>query len=190
MTTKPHFIRKTILINRSIQLRYFTIFALLGGGLSTVFGFVVLAVIHQSDVEQGFSAEGSSMVHTSQGLFWWFLLAMILVSTLLGVAGVLITHRIVGPVFVMGRAMDLLTTGKYPQLRPLRDSDDLNELYASFRALIDSLLKTDRDDLATLDKALALIALGDPSSSAAARGLLLELQQKKSQKMSQPPAST
>lgn len=183
MSTKPHFARRIILINRTIQLKYFTIFAFIGGGLATLFGFVILMVVHQSDVQQGFAAEGSSMMHASQGLFWWFVLAVILISALLGLSGLLVTHRIAGPVFVMGRAMDALTAGKYPKLRPLRQSDDLTDLYGSFRALIDALVKNDRDEIATIEKALELISASDGSSSAAARGLLLELKLKKQEKI-------
>ena len=181
---KPHFARRIILINRTIQLKYFAIFAFVGGGLATLFGFVILMVVHQSDVQQGFVAEGSSMMVASQGLFWWFVLAVVLISALLGLSGMLLTHRIAGPVFVMGRAMNTLAAGKYPTLRPLRKSDDLTELYGSLRALFDSLLKTERAEVATLEKALEMISASDGTGSAAARGLLLEMQLKKHEKMS------
>lgn len=167
-----------------MQLKYFAIFALVGGGLSSLWGFVILAVIHQSDVQHGLATEGSSLIHAGDGLFWWFVLAVLLLSALVGLSGVLVTHRIAGPVFVMGRAMEQLTAGKYPRLRGLRDSDDLTDFYSTFRTLLAALLQTDRDDLATIDKALALISSSDGPNSAAARGILIEMQMKKSEKMS------
>ena len=175
MATKPHSLRRTVLINPAIQLKYFAIFSFLGGGLSALWGTVILSVIHQDEVKLGLASEDSSLVSIHGGMFWWFAGVVVALTVLIGIAGLFITHRIAGPVFVMRRAMDSLTTGKYPHLRPLRKSDDLNDLYASFRALIDSLLKTDRDELAAIERALELVG----GASGEASTLLRELHTKK-----------
>ncbi len=179
MTSKPRHSRKRFFINRAIQLKYFAIFSFLGGGLSTVWGSVVLSVIRQDEIKLGLARENVSLMQISGGLFWWFALVVIAMSALIGAAGVVITHRIAGPVFVMGRAMDELTSGKYPQLRPLRKSDDLNELYASLGALMESLIKNDRDELAAVEKALAMLSQAPGGGAHEVSALLREMHDKK-----------
>jgi len=41
------------------------------------------------------------------------------------------THRIAGPVLVITRHIEEITEGKTPSFRPLRDKDELQELYSS-----------------------------------------------------------
>ncbi len=194
MATKPHVLRKKLLINPVIQLKYFFTFAFLGGGLSGVWGYLVLSAIHHDEVKLGLAAEGSSLTHIHGGLFWWLSAVVVVLTLLIGTAGLVITHGVAGPVFVMGQAIDTLASGKYPHLRPLRKSDDLKDLYASLRALVESLLKTERDELAAIEKALELISKAEGGNGAEASALLQVVHAKKLERvntaipLASPPA--
>ncbi len=152
--TSKHYKRTIVLIDRGIQLKYFAIFAALGGGLTALWGTVVVLVRRQLDVQQGLSLDEVGATSAAGGLFWWFVLAVIGLGVLTGLFGMLVTHRIAGPVFVMARAMQSIVDGKYPHLRPLRDSDDLQDLYSVLKKMVESLESTDRSEAIIIDKAI------------------------------------
>jgi nitrogen fixation/metabolism regulation signal transduction histidine kinase len=52
-----------------------------------------------------------------------------------------ITHRISGPVFVMSRYFKEIIDGNIPDIRPLREKDELKNFYALFKELVDTLKK-------------------------------------------------
>lgn len=51
------------------------------------------------------------------------------------------THRIIGPAKLMVEQMNEIIEGKIPELRPLREKDELQELYDTFGNLVDYLRK-------------------------------------------------
>ena len=67
------------------------------------------------------------------------LINMILVSILCAVIGLLISHRIAGPVYRMITFMDKVTGGDYSQRIKLRKNDDLKDLADAINRLIDKL---------------------------------------------------
>lgn len=56
-----------------------------------------------------------------------------------------ITHRISGPVFVMSRYFNEIIEGNIPEIRPLREKDELKNFYALFKELVETLKKKDAD---------------------------------------------
>jgi len=50
-----------------------------------------------------------------------------------------ITHRISGPVYVMSRYFREIIEGKIPDIRPLREKDELKSFYSLFKELVDTL---------------------------------------------------
>lgn len=69
-------------------------------------------------------------------LIQWVVLFMILIR---------ITHRISGPVFVMSRYFKEIIEGGLPDIRPLREKDELKNFYALFKELVDTLKKKRTD---------------------------------------------
>ena len=51
------------------------------------------------------------------------------------------THRISGPVMLMTEQMNHIVNGEIPELRPLRENDELQGLYEAFVRLVDYLRK-------------------------------------------------
>lgn len=47
------------------------------------------------------------------------------------------THRIIGPAKLMAAQMDELAAGREPELRPLREDDELKDLYSAFTRLVE-----------------------------------------------------
>jgi len=55
------------------------------------------------------------------------------------------THRISGPIFVMTNYMKQLLSGQYPDTRPLRIKDELQDFYALFLQVIEKMKEKDRE---------------------------------------------
>jgi len=49
------------------------------------------------------------------------------------------SHRISGPVLVLNRYIDDIKNGTFPDVRPLREKDDLKELFENFRQMVEAL---------------------------------------------------
>ncbi|MFA5518562.1 MAG: hypothetical protein WDA74_04840 [Spirochaetota bacterium] len=52
-----------------------------------------------------------------------------------------ITHRISGPVYVMSEYFNEIIEGKIPEIRPLREKDELQDFYSLFKEFVDTLKK-------------------------------------------------
>ncbi len=55
-----------------------------------------------------------------------------------------ITHRISGPVYVMSSYFREIIEGDIPDIRPLREKDELKSFYALFKELVDTLRKKEK----------------------------------------------
>ncbi len=80
--------------------------------------------------------------------------ATVLISLLLMVLGMIATHRIAGPIFVMNRHLSVLAQGRIPSMRPLRKNDELKELYESLHNYVKSLQRRETDEATKLDAAI------------------------------------
>jgi hypothetical protein len=63
----------------------------------------------------------------------------VLLAAALALLGVVITHRVAGPVFVMGHYLKVLSEGRFPRMRTLRRSDDLKTFFRTFIAAVDAM---------------------------------------------------
>lgn len=55
-----------------------------------------------------------------------------------------ITHRIVGPIYVMSNYIKDIIAGKLPDVRKLRTKDELKEFYGLFSEMVDTLKKKEK----------------------------------------------
>ena len=78
-------------------------------------------------------------------------LAALAVAATLGLLGILITHRIAGPVLVLSRYAEAISQGTYPPMRPLRKNDELKEYFEVFRRAVDRLKAKESAEIAELE---------------------------------------
>ena len=57
----------------------------------------------------------------------------------LGLWGLIITHRVCGPLFVVTRYLGELSEGRYPDTRVLRDKDFLDDFYVAFESTVNTM---------------------------------------------------
>jgi nitrogen fixation/metabolism regulation signal transduction histidine kinase len=80
--------------------------------------------------------------------------AGLLLVLLLGLAGIVITHRLVGPVFKLKRLLRVVGSGKLDIKERLRKGDELEDLFEVFLSMVASLRQTQTEEIAQLDEAL------------------------------------
>lgn len=72
------------------------------------------------------------------------LIVVIILSTMLYIYLLRLTHRIAGPVYVMSRHIQDILEDKKPEIRELRDKDELREFYLEFVALVEKFTQDDK----------------------------------------------
>jgi hypothetical protein len=72
-----------------------------------------------------------------------------------GLAGIVFTHKVAGPLFKMQRYLKRIGEGRFVEPVPLRRGDDLQELFAELCCAIRALRTREGEDLELLESALA-----------------------------------
>ncbi len=83
------------------------------------------------------------------------ILAGVLLMTLaLGLTGIIVTHRVVGPAYRMKRLFKHVSEGHLEVTTGIRKGDELQELYHSFAEMIESLREQRAEDIERLEDTL------------------------------------
>src|SRR5687767_1956986 len=132
--------RKIFLVDRGIQLK----FSLMLMGVGAVMGAVLCALMllaqHRTRSELQLPPGLATELASRDNVVLWFVVGMALVMLIAaGFLGLLVTHRVAGPVYAMTRYMAALAQGTYPSVRNLRKSDELQDLFALFQKSVDYL---------------------------------------------------
>jgi nitrogen fixation/metabolism regulation signal transduction histidine kinase len=101
-----------------------------------------------------------------------FGIALVIVLALLvvgiGLAGIVVTHRIAGPVFKMKRQLSDLAHGSFRIPAPLRKGDELVHFFDAFNDAVKTLRTRQEDHIAKLDAVITKLQSGQSGSDAAA----------------------
>jgi len=148
--------RRHFLIDRGFQLKYAVVMAAAGLAVAAVFGLW----LHQAHVQAisllSPDGETRALIERSDTLLLGaFAGIALLLAAALGLLGVVITHRVAGPVFVMGHYLSVLAQGRFPRMRTLRRSDELRSFFAVFIQAVEAMKKREARHVAVLEDALA-----------------------------------
>ncbi len=159
--------RRMYLVDRAFQLKY--ILLLMGWGvvLAALFGLWTYQA-HQQAVETVLRdpAQRALMARGERQLVWALLGIGALSAAALGLLAFIMTHRVAGPIYVMGHYLTLLAEGRYPPRRALRRHDELKQFYGHFVDVMEVLKERDARCLTTLEDAATAIrgvALREPA---------------------------
>jgi len=159
--------RRTYLIDRGFQLKYVLLLAGWGVVLALLFGAWAWQAHEQAAEVLARDPAQLALLAGSDRLLRWVLLGIGLLTVLaLGLLGFVMTHRVAGPVWVIGHALSELAAGRYPARRGLRRGDELQALHARFHEAVDALATRDRRTLSVLEEALGWLR---PAAAADAR---------------------
>jgi hypothetical protein len=89
-----------------------------------------------------------------------------LLVLLLGLSGIVITHKVVGPIFKLKRLLRTVGSGKLDIHERLRKGDELEDLFDAFLSMVNALKRSQSEEIAQLEAAIAdAKSAGAPSSS-------------------------
>jgi hypothetical protein len=147
--------RRRYLVDRGFQLKYALLMALAGLVVAAVFG----VWLHQAHVQATTllspDPETRALVERSDRvLLGAFVAIALLLAVALGLLGVVITHRVAGPVFVMGHYLQVLAEGRFPRMRTLRRSDELKTFFRTFIEAVDAMKARELRHAAVLEDAV------------------------------------
>jgi hypothetical protein len=150
--------RRTYLVDRSFQIKYILLLMAWGVVLSALFGLWTYQA-HQQAIETVVRGpeQRALMVRADRQLMWPLAGIGALSAAALGLLGFVITHRVAGPVYVMGHFVNLLARGRYPTRRALRKHDELKGFYAHFLDAIDAMKERDARHVGALEETIVLL---------------------------------
>ena len=68
----------------------------------------------------------------------------IVAAATVGLWSIFFTHRVSGPIFVIGRWLDEMADGRVPKIRALRKKDEFKQLHASFDRALETIRQQGR----------------------------------------------
>ena len=137
--------RKNRLINKRFQYKYALI--LTGVTALAFLMFVIPSITIAPELVETLDTE-------RQLLFTGFFALFSICSISLFIIGVVLTHKIAGPVFAFERCMQNLIHGKFNTELNLRENDELQELAFIFNEFKEFLVSKERDELEALREIL------------------------------------
>ena len=72
----------------------------------------------------------------------------------LGLTGIIVTHKVVGPAYKLRLLLNQVASGKLKLAGRLRKGDELQELFEAFANMVESLRDTQEREIAELDAAI------------------------------------
>ncbi len=75
-------------------------------------------------------------------------------ALVLGVTGIVVTHKVVGPAYKMRLLLDRVAAGKLELSGRLRKGDELQDVFESFANMVESLREAQSREIAELDAAI------------------------------------
>lgn len=156
MTAPQKYKRSILLIDPQFQLKYTGLMVAVGAIISIICAYFIFRAYNENTqllelseaVGQEISRRESNTIVTVVVTF------VLLEIVALGFWGIMVTHRIAGPIFIITRYVKSIRDGVYPDMRPLRDGDEMKTFFDSFRDMVEMLRNRDKEDVAILDEAI------------------------------------
>lgn len=83
------------------------------------------------------------------------IVGVLLLTVALGVTGIVVTHRVVGPAYRMRRLFEHVGQGRLEVTTGIRKGDELQELYRSFAQMVESLRDQRAEEITQLEDTVA-----------------------------------
>ena len=140
MADKPEFVRKQYLVDRAYQLRFvarlLVVVFMIAMGSSLIASAILWKSMYSNDLEQQ-----AHIVSGLVGIAMTLLVELLLAVPILYYLGIRQTHRVVGPLKRMSRAIEAIGQGDFSQRLVLRKGDVLEDLAKTINRMAESLQK-------------------------------------------------
>ncbi len=147
--------RRVYLVDRTFQLKYTLLLVAAGMGVALAFGlWIWQAHLQVSELAAVDPAIRPIIEASDRNLLVIFVGIAALMAGALGLVGILVTHRVAGPIFVMGHYMSVLAQGRYPRMRTLRHRDELKAFFQNFIEAVGTLKQREARHATVLEEAV------------------------------------
>ena len=147
--------RRVYLVDRTFQIKYTLLLVAAGLAVATAFGlWIWQAHLQVSDLAAVDPAIRPLIEASDRNLLVIFAGIAALMAAALGLVGILITHRVAGPIFVMGHYMSVLAQGRFPRMRTLRQRDELKSFFQTFIEAVSALKQREARHATVLEEAV------------------------------------
>jgi len=158
---------RNYLIDRRFQLKYTGMVLLVtvtvAGGLGYLaYGFsqgqteaLTAQIMAQPDLAAATASDLEEFAQQEDRKIRNAIVAGVLLLTLaLGLTGIIVTHRVVGPAYRMRRLFEHVGEGKFEVTTGIRKGDELQELFHSFADMVESLRDQRAEEIEQLEETL------------------------------------
>jgi hypothetical protein len=182
-STHPRVVRRKYLLDAGFQLRYILRLAALGGGGVLLLGVLAYRV-HMSVMH---NPTPTAVVSSGETLLWLTGLGALGIAGVLALFGLLLTHRVAGPVYVMSLYIATLAAGRYPRMRPLRQKDELRGFFDRFSEAVDRIREREAEEARLLAEVIDTLGpLATTQETQAALSILGSIRARKRQAIEGP----
>jgi nitrogen fixation/metabolism regulation signal transduction histidine kinase len=173
---------RNYLLNMGLQLRFTAIIVALAAVLTGGLGYFVMSKAHEAsrlvsvramDPTDELAQELVKQFATNDRILMAILVSFgFVLSLVLAAYGIVLTHKVAGPLFKVTGYLDKIRDGKLGVVYNLRKGDQLVEFFEHFKNAHDALRARTEEDIALIDKAIAVVGadpVGDELRAARAR---------------------
>ena len=168
---RPKYKRKlsNYLLDKKLQLRYILVVTILSGVIAGALGFLIyqqnraasqsieqdLKVLMQKSSQDGFQEEiASDLESGDRALVYKMGLIGLGLVLILSLYLLVMTHRVAGPLFKIGMYFERMAEGKLGKVTPLREGDLLQDFFATFEAMHESVRDRAVADAEVMERAV------------------------------------
>jgi hypothetical protein len=181
--------RRTFVVDRKFQLKYTFVIVLVGVIVSAVLGYFVydlsrenteLAVM-ESEMAAG-ATDTKLMAEVGQfdtRVICYLIGFVSIMALALFIWGIFITHRVAGPIYIISRYLNQISSGVIPETRPLRKGDELKGFFDTFGDMLGTLKANNIREAEALEKAIAAIKAANNEALAETSKELQEIVERK-----------
>jgi nitrogen fixation/metabolism regulation signal transduction histidine kinase len=103
-------------------------------------------------------AQAAELASQQTTMLWTLCGALALLVVLIGFAGIVVTHRVAGPIFKMKSNLKAVARGQLRVPTPLRKGDELVEFFEAYRNMVIALRERQEAEIAKLDGAISTLS--------------------------------
>lgn len=161
---------RNYLLDASYQLRFTGVIVVISTVLTGALGYFVMHKAHEAsrvvqvralDPTDELAQELVKQFASNDRILLVGLIAFgFVLSIVLAAYGIVLTHKVAGPLFKVANHLDKIRDGKLGIVYNLRKGDQLVDFFEHFKGAHDALRARTEEDIALIDKTLAAVGAG------------------------------
>ena len=148
--------RRQRVVRPAFQLKHALTLALVVFVLTSILSTVLYGVLH-AQTRQRFMAPETYTAEVGLVILGFAMAFSLVTALALAIWFILVTHRICGPLIHFERCLEEIAQGRIPDLRPIRDKDELHDFWSTLSRAIDAIKRSREDKGTQLAQALGTV---------------------------------